>query len=134
MRIAIASKGPTLDSMISPTCTETTHFIFMNLESGNFYAFENPNLNRTGYTDFPIAESLLGAGISAVLMQECKPEVQRSLQEGGIRLYTNIQGTVSEGIEQYKEGRLSPVKNPVSTARRGKGHSIESHGGEASLL
>jgi predicted Fe-Mo cluster-binding NifX family protein len=108
MRIAVASTGPSLDSMISPTCTEASHIVYMDLLSGEFYAFEIPHTHPVESTEFPIAESLMGAGVCAVLMQACKPEVQRTLQEGGIRVYTHISGRVSEGIERYKQGDLSP--------------------------
>jgi predicted Fe-Mo cluster-binding NifX family protein len=108
MRIAVAATGPTMDSMISPSCTETTHFVFMNLASGEYHIFEKPAYSTLQGKDMPIADSLLGSGIQAVLLEDCKPEVRRRLQTGGIRVYTHVSGTVSEAIEQYKEGRLSP--------------------------
>jgi predicted Fe-Mo cluster-binding NifX family protein len=108
MRIAVAATGPSMDSMISSSCTETTHFIFMNLASGEHYIFEKPAYSILQRKEMPIANSLLGSGIQAVLFQDCKPEVKRKLQTGGIRVYTHVSGTVSEAIEQYKEGRLSP--------------------------
>lgn len=109
MRIAVTSTGPSLDSMISPTCAEATHFVFMNLASGQFYAFEIPSVYRSQASGFPIVESLLGSGICVVLMQACKPEVQRALQGGSIRVYTQVSGTVSEGIEKYRQGWLLPA-------------------------
>jgi len=115
MRIAVASTGPSLNSMISPTCTEASHIIYMDLLSGTFYAFEIPHTHPVDTKEFPIAESLMGAGVCAVLLQACRPDVQRTLQEGGIRVYTHISGRVSEGIERYKQGDLSPEpKLPIA--------------------
>ncbi len=115
MRIAVAATGPSLDSMISPNCTEATHFLFMNLASGQCYAFESPSLYRSQ----AVAESLLGSGICAVLMQKCEREVQRALQGGSIRVYTHVRGTVSEGIEKYRQGLLLPASTLPETLRLG---------------
>jgi predicted Fe-Mo cluster-binding NifX family protein len=109
MWIAIAATGPTLDSLISPSCTRTSHFILVDVESGQYHAFANPNAYDPATNDFPIAESLLGAGVCIVLAQHCSPEIQHILQKGGVKLFTHVEGTVSEAIGQYRQGCLQPV-------------------------
>ncbi len=109
MWIAVAATGPTQDSLISASFIEASCFILVDVDSGQYHAFANPNAYDPEIDDFPIVQCLSGAGVCVVLLQDCAPEIQRTLQERGIRVYTHVEGVVSEAVEQFRQGGLHSV-------------------------
>lgn len=119
MKIAITSRGETLDSEVDPRFGRAEYFLIGELESMDFRAIENKNVNAAGGAGINSAKVVIDAGAEAVLTGNCGPNAERTLSAGGVKLYTGVKGTVAEAVELLKGGKLTEAAGP----------NVESHSG-----
>ena len=119
MKIAITSTGQTLDSQVDPRFGRAAYFIIVDTETMEFETIENQNVNASGGAGVNSAKVVIDAGAQAVLTGNCGPNAQRTLSAAGVKLYTDVSGTVSEAIELFKTGELAETSEPNVTTHFG---------------
>jgi predicted Fe-Mo cluster-binding NifX family protein len=121
MKIAITSTGQTLDSQVDPRFGRATYLIIVDTENMEFKAIENQNINSAGGAGINSAKVVIDAEAKAVLTGNCGPNAQRTLSAAGVKLYTDVKGTVSEAIELFKTGGLVETSEPNVQSHFGMG-------------
>lgn len=112
MKIAVTSKGETLESSVDPRFGRAAKFILFDTETGRFESVDNDqNLNVPQGAGIQAAEMVSRLGAQYLITGHCGPKAFRTLQAVGIRIFTGAQGTVAEAIEQFKAGRLTPAES-----------------------
>jgi predicted Fe-Mo cluster-binding NifX family protein len=106
MKIAVTSTGKDLDSQVDPRFGRAAYFIIVDTDTMESTAIENANVAAGGGAGINSAKAILDSGAQAVLTGNCGPNAQRTLSAGDIKLYTGLQGTVAQAIEQFKTGAL----------------------------
>ncbi len=112
MKVAITSKGQTIDSEVDLRFGRAEWFILADTESGDHTAIENKQN----------AQAVQGAGIQAgMIIAENKAEVVitgnvgpkafKVLQAAGIKVYLCDSILVSEAVDCFKKGTLKLVSN-----------------------
>ena len=104
MKIAISSKGKTLDSQVDDRFGRAPYFIVFDIETMDFRVIENEFTDAI--TGIYAAKSVIDAGATAVLTGNCDSTTTTTLKACAIRLYTDISGTVAEAVELFKNGKL----------------------------
>jgi len=122
MKIAITSRGETLDSEVDPRFGRAEYFLIGELESMDFRAIENKNVNTAGGAGINSAKVVIDAGAEAVLTGNCGPNAERTLSAAGVKLYTGAAGTVAEAIELFQNGKLAEANGPNVQSHFGAGN------------
>ncbi|GAI00833.1 unnamed protein product [marine sediment metagenome] len=67
MKIAISSTGQDLTSQIDPRFGRSPYFIFIDPETMQFEAIENPNVNAMGGAGIQTAQLIANKGVEVIL-------------------------------------------------------------------
>ncbi len=113
MKIAVSSKGNTLDSEIDPRFGRAGFFLLVDPETMKFEVLENrQNLQLPQGAGIQAAQTVVEHGAKMVLTGNCGPKAFRVLQAAGIKVAVGISGKVQEAIDQYKQGKLNFAESP----------------------
>jgi len=112
MKVAITSRGTTLEDQVDPRFGRCAHFVIVETDDMSFDAVENSNAAAGGGAGIQAAQLVADKGVSAVLTGNCGPNAFRTLEAAGIEVVTEASGTVREAAEQYKAGKLSATAGP----------------------
>ena len=107
MKIAITSTEKNLDSQVDQRLGRAAYFVIVDTETMDFDVIENDSVTAAGGAGISAAKTIADAGAEAVLTGNCGPNAQRTLSAAGVKLYTGVNGTLSEAVELYKAGKLT---------------------------
>ncbi|MEJ2057166.1 MAG: NifB/NifX family molybdenum-iron cluster-binding protein [Desulfofustis sp.] len=105
MKIAVTAKGTELGSDVDPRFGRAAYIIFVDTETMALEAVDNADN----------ASSFKGAGIQAATMVHdkkaevlmtgyCGPKAFQTLQAAGIKVVSDVSGTVEEAVNMFKKG------------------------------
>jgi predicted Fe-Mo cluster-binding NifX family protein len=111
MRIAVTSEGETLESQVDPRFGRASVFLVVDTENMAFKAVKNnQNLNLPQGAGIQAAQNVIQHNPEAVLTGNCGPKAFKVLQAGGVEVVVGVQGTVSDAIRAYIDGKYEPTK------------------------
>jgi len=90
MKIAVTASGPTLESEVDPRFGRAACFLVGETETMEFGPIENDNMMAAGGAGISTAKLVIDAGAVAVLTGNCGPNAERTLNSGGVKLYTGV--------------------------------------------
>jgi predicted Fe-Mo cluster-binding NifX family protein len=112
MKIAVTSKGTTVESQIDPRFGRAAGFMVCDIETGECQFKDNTqNLNAAQGAGIQSAKNVADSGASAIVTGHCGPKAFAALSAAGIKIYTGAEGTVAENIEKFKAGELKECDN-----------------------
>ncbi|MBW1926336.1 MAG: NifB/NifX family molybdenum-iron cluster-binding protein [Deltaproteobacteria bacterium] len=123
MKLAISATGKDLDSMIDPSFGRANYFVIVDSESGNIVkVIDNTAAqDAAGGAGINAATIVAGSGAQTVLTGQVGPNAFEVLQADGIKVISNVSGTVREAVEQYRKGTISsPDEGPGVTVHPGQ--------------
>ena len=107
MKVAVSSTGPELTSPVDARFGRAAYFVIVDTETTATESVENrQNRNAAQGAGIQSASTVASSGAQAVLTGHCGPKAFRALRAAGIDVYTNVQGTVGQAVEQLKAGQL----------------------------
>ena len=106
MKIAITSKGPTLDEMVESRFGRCPYFIIVDSETMEFEKVPNPSFTTNSGAGFKSAQLLVDKDISVVLTGNCGPNASQILNAAGIKVISGIRGHIRQVIQLYNSGTL----------------------------
>jgi len=112
MKICVTSEGKTLDSKVDSRFGRCQYFVFVDTDTSEFEAIENPNMQFSGGAGIQSGQLMMSKSVKAVLTGNVGPNAFQTLQAGGIKIYTGLSGKVQDAVEKYKSGTLKPTENP----------------------
>jgi len=121
MKICITSEGKNLDSKVDPRFGRCHNFIFFDTDTGKFEAQENSNAQFQGGAGIQSAQLVSSQDAKAVLTGHVGPNAFETLNKAGIRVYTNVSGTVKEAVDTYKSGKLKITERASVGSKFGMG-------------
>jgi len=108
MKIAVSSRGPTLSDPVDSRFGRAAWFIVVDVETNKWQAVENQqNFQAAQGAGIQSAECVSRHDVGAVLTGHCGPKAFRALKAADIKIFTSVEGTVAEAVEQYKAGTLT---------------------------
>lgn len=119
MKIAVTSRGTTLDDQVDPRFGRCANFVIVDTDDMSCEALENSNAAAGGGAGIQSAQLVAGKNVKVVLTGNCGPNAFRTLEAAGIEVIVGASGTVRQAVEQQQTGKLSASGGP----------SVESHAG-----
>ena len=122
MRVCITSTGPSLDSEMDPRFGRCQYFLFVDPQSLEMEALENPNIGASGGAGIQSAQFVANKGVEAIITGQVGPNAFTTLQAAGIKILVGASGKIREVLEKYKKGQLtSYAQGPTVRAHAGMG-------------
>lgn len=121
MRIAITSQGKELSSEVCPRFGRANFFIFVDPDTLEFEAMPNPNVSAVGGAGIQSSQQMINKDVSAVLSGRVGMNAFRVLEAAGIEVFENVEGTVGEAIDKYKNKKLVPSNDTAKGINRHRG-------------
>jgi predicted Fe-Mo cluster-binding NifX family protein len=103
MKIAISSKGPTLDAELDQRFGRCPYFMVLDPEGTDHEVLDNPHAQLGHGAGIQAARMLIEQGIATVLTGRCGPNASETLAAGNIRLVTGLGGTVRQALEVFAD-------------------------------
>ena len=119
MKLAVTSRGTTLDDPVDPRFGRCAHFVIVETDDMAVESIENRNASAGGGAGIQSAQLMADKGVEAVITGNCGPNAFRTLEAAGIRVVIGAAGSVRDTVVQYKAGTLSATDSP----------SVDSHAG-----
>ena len=109
MKLAISATGKDLDSMIDPRFGRANYFVIVDAKSGDIVKVINNTAAQDAAEGAGInaATIVAGSGVKVVLTGQVGPKAFEVLRAGGIKVISNMSGTVGEAVKQYQKGTIS---------------------------
>jgi len=112
MKVAVTATGVDLNAPVDPRFGRAQYFIIVDLETMEFEAIPNPNINAMGGAGIQSAQLLGNKGVGAVITGQVGPNAFQTLSAIGVPIYQAMGGTVVQAVEAFKAGRLLAIGQP----------------------
>ena len=109
MKVAVSSSGEDLHSLIDPRFGRCAYFVIVETDDMSFEVFDNESIALGGGAGIQSAQFICSKGAKAVITGNCGPNAVQTLSAAGVELYLGNTGAVSEALEKYKSGSLTPT-------------------------
>lgn len=119
MKIAVSANGAGLDAPASPVFGRCPTFVFVDTETMEFQALNNPAVVASGGAGIQAAQFVVEQGAQAVLTGNVGPNAADVFRAANLPVYLNEQDTVRAAVEAFKAGQLPPAQ----------GANVEAHAG-----
>lgn len=107
MKIAITSKGPHLDDEVDPRFGRAAYIIVVDLETMEFEACDNSvNVNAFKGAGIQAATMISDQGAEVLMTGYCGPKAFQIIDTAGIKVVSDIAGTVNQAISRFKKGDI----------------------------
>lgn len=121
MKIAISASSPDLSSPVDPRFGRCPYFLFVDPETMEFEAVENPHVAAASGAGIQAAQMVANKGAQTLLTGSCGPNAFQTLQAAGVEVLVGISGTVEEAVQEYKSGKLRSATQPNAPPHFGMG-------------
>jgi len=119
MKIAIATSGKTLDSLVDARFGRCPYFLIIDSKTDEFEAIKNTAGQAFRGAGVSAAQMIASKGVKAVIAGNFGINAVNVLNSAGIKIFGGISGiTAKEVFEQHKKGEL---KEMTSTGSFGRG-------------
>ncbi len=122
MKVCVTSTGPGLDSELDPRFGRCQYFLFVDPESLESEAVENPHLAVAEGAGIQSAQFVANKGVEAIITGQVGPNAFSILQSAGVKILIGSSGEVREVLERYKKGEIASFA---------QGPTVQIHGGVA---
>lgn len=110
MKVAVSSKGKTLDSEMDEFFGRCPYFIIADTDNmDKFEAIENISATKPGGAGIAAAKAVVDKGVDAVISGNFGPRALDVLKQFKIEIY-KAAGKVKDALEKLKKGKLEKVE------------------------
>jgi predicted Fe-Mo cluster-binding NifX family protein len=121
MKIAVSASTSDLSSSVDPRFGRCPYFLFVDPETMQFEAVENPNIASSSGAGIQSAQFVAEKGATVLLTGSCGPNAFRTLNAAGVEVIVGVTGIVQEAVQQYKSGKLQATAQPNVPSHFGMG-------------
>ena len=119
MKIAVSASGPELSGPVDPRFGRCTFFLFIDPETMQYEAIENPNITSSSGAGIQSAQLVSERGANVLLTGSCGPNAFQTLQAAGVKVVVGVMGTIQDAVQQFKSGKLQPTTQPNVSSHSG---------------
>jgi predicted Fe-Mo cluster-binding NifX family protein len=106
MKVCVTATGPDLDSEIDPLFGRCQYFLFVDMESLELEAVENPNFAVAEGAGIQSAQLVANKGVHTIITGQVGPNAFSVLRIAGVKILVEGSGKVREAVEKYKRGEF----------------------------
>ena len=119
MKICITSEGNNLDSKVDQRFGRCQYFIFVDTDTSQFEAVQNQNVNGMGGVGVQSGQLIAEKKAAIVITGKVGPNASQTLEHAGIGVILDVQGSVKEALERFKNGDFKPSPGPNADEKAG---------------
>ena len=119
MKIAVTANGADLDAPISPIFGRCLTYLFVDTETMQFEAVQNPAVSAPGGAGVQAAQFVIERGAKVVVTGNVGPNAFGVFRSADVPVFLLGSGTVQNAIEAYKKGLLQSTGGANVAAHRG---------------
>jgi predicted Fe-Mo cluster-binding NifX family protein len=127
MKIVVTSSGTDLEAQAHPAFGRCPTFLFIDTETMQFEAVENPAANAAGGAGIQAAQFVVERGAQAVVTGNVGPNAFQVFQSAGVAVHLFGGGTVRQAVEAYQAGELPAAGSASGPAHAGTGQHATTH-------
>jgi predicted Fe-Mo cluster-binding NifX family protein len=101
VKVAVTSKGPTIDDNVDPRFGRCAFFAVFDTDDMSNRIFENTSAQLGGGAGVRSAQLVSEAGVEVVLTGKCGPKAEQALSAAGIRVVSDTSGSVRSAVEAF---------------------------------
>ena len=128
MKIGLPSDGNDLSDSFALQFGRCNYFIVYDAENQKIVsASVNTAKNAAGGAGIQAAQSLIDNQVEVVIAPQVGPNAWNVLEGAGIKIYTGIEGTLQQNIDEFNKGNLNEMKGASGFGRgmgRGSGRGM----------
>ncbi len=117
MKIAITAKSPDLNGAFEPRFGRCAYFIFVDTETKDRQAAENPARETRGGAGTRAAQFIANQDAEAAISGRFGPNAHAALQAAGIKMYQAQGGSLASIVDDFQSGELKQVTSPSGFGR-----------------
>lgn len=125
MKIAIATSGRTLESLVDARFGRCLNFLIVDSQTNEFEVMENTAQQAFRGAGISAAQMVVNQGVKAVIAGNFGPNAVNVLNRSGIKIFKTALGIkAKQALEEYKSGKLEAITattNSFSMTGRGWG-------------
>ncbi len=106
MRIVVTADGAELDAPASPVFGRCTSYVFVDTDTMQWEAVDNPARGASGGAGIQAAQFVIQRGAQAVVTGQVGPNAMGVFQASGVPAYLFSGGTVREAVAAFQAGHL----------------------------
>ncbi len=107
MKLAFTTTGNTPDAPLDPSFGRTPAFLIYDEESGTYSVIGNTqNMNAPQGAGIQAAQTIVKAGVGALITGHCGPKAFRVLAAAGIKVFNTDAANITEALARYRTGQL----------------------------
>ncbi|MEA4892587.1 MAG: NifB/NifX family molybdenum-iron cluster-binding protein [Peptococcaceae bacterium] len=107
MKLIVPAESKSLEGPVCPSFGRTPLFLLFDTEDGSYEFLENTAAASQGGAGIRAAQMLADSGASAMITYRCGENAAQVLHAAGVGMYKAQDGSVSDNIVKFKEGKLS---------------------------
>jgi len=108
MKIAITAKGTHLTDEVDPRFGRALFILVVDSETLDVEAMDNSaNVNAFKGAGIQAATMIADKGVEVLLTGYCGPNAFRTLEAAGVKVVSDVEGTVGDAVAAYKSGSMS---------------------------
>jgi predicted Fe-Mo cluster-binding NifX family protein len=110
MKVAVTASEPSMDAAADPRFGRCPYFVIADTEQDKCEALENTNAALGSGAGIQSAQLIADSGVQVVLTGNCGPKAFDTLSAAGVEVITGCSGSVRQVMEDFKSGRVQPVR------------------------
>lgn len=108
MKIAITSRGTQLTDEVDPRFGRAAYVIVVDPDTMEFEAIDNTtNVNAMKGAGIQAATMVSECGAEVLMTGYCGPKAFQTIEAAGVKVISDISGTVEQAIASFKTGTLT---------------------------
>jgi predicted Fe-Mo cluster-binding NifX family protein len=124
MKIVVSANDADLDGAASPVFGRCPTYVFVDTETMEFEAVDNPAASAAGGAGIRAAQFVVERGAQAVISGRVGPNALDVLQAANVPVYPFGGGTVRQAVKAFKAGQLSSTETATAEAHAGMGSAV----------
>jgi predicted Fe-Mo cluster-binding NifX family protein len=124
MKIVVTTNGASLDAQTSPVFGRCPLYVFVDPDTMEFEAVENPAMAAGSGAGIQAAQFVIEQGAKAVVTGNVGPNAFNVLRSAGVPVYIGQRETVRDAVEAYKNNQLNEVGRATGPAHAGMGRGM----------
>lgn len=120
MKLAISARGEGLEADVDQRFGRCPFFVIVDTDTEQVVeSVKNSNATAAGGAGPQSAQLLSDKGVEAVALGNVGPNAAVALNAAGIKIFSGINGTVNETVQNFKAGKLVSVDQATVTSHHG---------------
>ena len=126
MKVAVSTNDLDLSSQVAERFGRCTNFLIVDTETMEFEVVPNTAVRSAHGAGIAAAQLVASKGAKAVLTGNVGPKAFAALSSSGVKMVTQVSGTVGDAVRLFNSGDLKPTSQPTvgshfsSGGRRGR--------------